>query len=305
MNAFATQPKAQRSTPTPLDVLRALTRSWEHNAQVRRHRDSDIAPFVHQRLDLPESLLPFAEHPLFHRLSAEERAILCAAGAILFHAKTVEIERSVLIPACHELMMQRIPGTEHTTMMHAATHAMTDESFHIRITHRAQTTIAKERRLTWLSIPRCAPVAAFEHWQATTSDAFLRRQQLVGVAIATEVLISGMLRGLASAKNIQPISVDTARIHLTDELSHASVFKSVARHLYQAMTARERNAFVATLREGASIFATGEADAWSCILRQLGTPNAEALVRDCIPERDAIQEDKLQALIHSLTRGEQ
>jgi hypothetical protein len=260
-------------------TLSKLANSWEARAGVRHFTLPDATAYDPALPDFPVDLLPFGRHPAFIDASDEMRLSALACAWLVFNQKTIDIERHILTPACLSIYDRM---AQHMDLHGVIAQTLTDETYHILMTHQASQLTRDQRGLADLRIPRTSVVRAMQEFQEAQSEGWKRDLVLVATAISTEVFICGYLRRLADATDIQPHNAAVTRAHLQDELAHASVFKAVAQFLCSELSPTERRFFVKCIVMSVRWFGASEADVWTAVLEQLGFRRHATIVGDCV-----------------------
>jgi hypothetical protein len=282
-DAARTSPATSQDRGAPPQLTR-ISRYWAGKAAVRGHTlETGFDP---DRIDFLPELLPFHRHPHFEDASSEVQRNMLSCAWLAFNAKTIDIEKEILIQGCLTLYDDRVPGIAHPSFKRTICETLTDEAYHVLLTQQASDVTRRERSLVDLRIPRCAVVRRLEAYQSCLAHDWQKTLTLVAAAIVTEVFISGHLRSLARAENVQPLHVTTTKAHLADELTHSCIFKELAKALYEALRPHEREFFAQSMPRVARWFADADAPLWLTLLEQTHFRHGPAMLRDCCANGD-------------------
>ena len=195
------------------------------------------------------------------------------------------IESKVVSPACMHLIDGDVAGFRHHRYREAVSQALVDESYHILLVVQANGLTRQRRGLTDLKIPSFELVARMQHQQEKHPERWKKILLQLAAAVVSEVLVSEYLSLLSNAAGIQPLNRITTEIHRRDESAHNGLFKSLGAVIYHGLSSREKEFFVRALAQPSAWFASPELDVWESMLRQIGFPNAERMIRDCQERR--------------------
>lgn len=258
-----------------------LASRWPSRAQVFTYSlDVEGAPGCDPP-EFMESLLLFAEHPAYLRENDAQRSLVLSHAWLAYNQKQVELEQSVVAPACLALLSGELPGASDLFARMVVSETLTDESFHVLMIEEASALTRKRRDLRPLALPACHPVAEMQRELARHAEPWERALVLFATAIVSEVFVCSYLRRLAESSDIQPSNAHVTRAHLVDELGHGHIFRALARSAYGAMTVVQRAFFVGVLPRAIAWFTAIDAAPWPAILEHVGLPNRRALLGDC------------------------
>ena len=92
-------------------ILHTLSENWESRAQVKKEEIANNV-FILEKEDFLADLLPFHEHPLFMAASETDKRNILSCGYLAYNNKTLEIESSLIAPACFEVLHEVFPGVD-------------------------------------------------------------------------------------------------------------------------------------------------------------------------------------------------
>ncbi len=281
------QRSAARATPAALRWRRFSGR-WPRHAQARTRSLHDPAPFQREMPDFVESLLPFAKHPGYQDAGEASRTELLTCAWLIYNAKQIELERSVVMPACLDLLGGTLPGAETSEARLVVAEALTDEGFHILMLDHASEAARRRRGLSVKTIPACYAVERLSAELALPAEPWERRLLVFAAAVVSEVFICSYLRQIASSQTIQPMHAGITHAHLQDELGHGSIFRALVRDGYQVMSRREKACFIDALPKAVAWFDTQDVAPWHSVLDQLEFPARRELINDCFDAAPAM-----------------
>jgi hypothetical protein len=273
-----------------LDRLTKIAGSWAGRAAVKMDEPAcESAAYDSRRPDFLPELLPFHDHPDFVNAPEPFRQAALSCGWLAYNEKTVAIESRIVTPACMHLVDSDVAGLCGERLREPVAQALVDESYHILLVVRACGLTRRLRGLTDLRIPQFELVTNMRRCQAAYAEPWKKILIQLATAVVSEILVSDYLSLLAQARNIQPLNRITTEIHRRDEAAHNGLFKSLGAVIYHALSAVEKEFFVRALTLPAAWFASPELEVWQAMLRQIGFPNADRILRDCRADRQGRQ----------------
>ena len=99
-----------RKTCAESAIISRLAGNWRRRATVKRDEPDLDALFDPNRPDYPERIVPFRDHPTWHRLPDELRSRLLSWAWIAYNRHTVLAEQRVANPAFALVMEGEFPG---------------------------------------------------------------------------------------------------------------------------------------------------------------------------------------------------
>lgn len=217
---------------------------WDKRASVRRRPRRLVWPNASMGLFFPPELHPVAMHPLVTARgeAAVERLLLERLFSYLDF--TTELENLAVIPVTLKISRGRSGLNLPEAMCADAYKITTDEAWHAQFSDdfvRQVETVTGVRRQPSGSMP---PPAFAERLDALRADLphDVRGVEALLFAIVSETLISGILADIPRDARLPPPVRELVRDHAEDEGRHHVYFRSVLRHLWPALTARERRA---------------------------------------------------------------
>lgn len=264
-------------------ILHKLSASWESRAQAKS-KEIPRSIFMLEKKDFLTELLPFHEHPIFMEASEEEKQTILSCGFLAYNNKTLEIEGSIIVPACLHINNETFPGVADNCCKRVISETLTDESYHILLTVRASQITRQYRELSRLEVPKSNLISNLEKLQSKYPEPWQKNTILLVTAIVCEIFIGKYLRNLAKAKDIQPLSTITTNAHLMDELSHHSIFKELAKFIYSAMSITEKEFFAHILPYPIYWFVDNDLNVWDTLLQQINFKPGSSMLADCRSE---------------------
>ncbi|MEM8721514.1 MAG: diiron oxygenase [Cyanobacteria bacterium P01_G01_bin.39] len=134
-------------------ILHTLSENWSSRAQVKKEEIANNV-FLLEKEDFLADLLPFNEHPLFITARETDKRNILSCGYLAYNNKTLEIESSLIAPACFEVLHEVFPGVDSEFCKRSMSEALVDETFHILITIRASQITKEHRKLEQLNVPK-------------------------------------------------------------------------------------------------------------------------------------------------------
>lgn len=260
-------------------MLDKLVGAWPRRAYVKK---PELEPFFEDgREDFLESLLPFRDMAQYQASSPEMKSKVLSCGWLMYNTKTVQIETDIVNPVCLSILNREMPGLYDSTSHIAVGETMVDESYHVHLVEQASRLTRHRRGLQDIAVPRFNLVRHMRQRQQEYNEPWQRRTVQFAAAVVSEIFISDYLHLLSDNTEIQPFNRMTVAAHRHDELAHSPLFKCLAQLFAGALDERERALFADVLPEPVLWFADRELDTWLVVLRQIGFPEADAMIRDC------------------------
>jgi alpha-N-dichloroacetyl-p-aminophenylserinol N-oxygenase len=260
-------------------MLRKLVDTWPRRAYVKKQ---ELEPFFEDgKEDFLESLLPFRDMPQYQACSPELKSQVLSCGWLMYNAKTVQIETDIVNPICLSILQRELPGLHGSVCEQAVCETMVDESYHVHLVEQASRLTRHRRGLEHVAIPKFNLVGHMQRRQRGSSEPWQRRMVQFAAAVVSEIFISDYLHLLSESDDIQPFNRMTVAAHRHDELAHSPLFRSLAQIFSAELNDAERAVFADILPEPVLWFADRELDTWLTVLRQIGFPKADEMIREC------------------------
>jgi hypothetical protein len=260
-------------------LLERLASNWPRRAYVKKQELEPI--FEAGKEDFLESLLPFRDMPQYQACSPELKSKILSCGWLIYNAKTVQIETDIVNPTCLSIIHRGMPGLTGGDSQRAVCEVMVDEVYHVHLVEQASRLTRDRRGLENVVIPKLNLVRHMEERQHEFSEPWQRRMVQFATSVVSEIFISDYLQLLSESEDIQKFNRMTVAAHRHDELAHSPLFRSLAQLFASELTESERATFADLLSEPVVWFADRELDAWLVVLRQLGFPHADKMIREC------------------------
>ena len=260
-------------------VMERIVNGWGDRAKIRG--DLINIPFVKERDDFVENLLPFHEHPLYKKLNYEQKRNCLSCGWIIYNEKTLMIESEVVNPACKSIIDGNLVGLNTNEARLAACETMIDESYHMLIVEKANQVTKSARGLNHIKYPQFHLSKSLHRAYDDCNEAWMKPLLQIATATVTEVLISDYLSKLATNTDIQPMNRITVATHLHDELAHSKLFATMLYQFYGALPPKQKDFFSASLAKAIGWFSSNELDLWKSVLEQLGVKKYKEIIEDC------------------------
>ncbi|MBP9742390.1 MAG: diiron oxygenase [Burkholderiales bacterium] len=260
-------------------VMERIVNGWGNRAKIRG--DLINIPFIMERDDFVESLLPFHEHPLYKKLSYEQKRNCLSCGWIIYNEKTLMIESEVVNPACKSIIDGNIVGLNTNEARLAACETMIDESYHMLIVEKANQITKSLRELSHIKYPQFHLSKSLHRAYDDCNEVWMKPLLQVAAAMVTEILISDYLSKLSTNEDIQPMNKITVATHLHDELAHSKLFATMLYQFYHALSPKQKTFFSSSIAKAISWFSSNELDLWKSVLEQCGISKYREIIEDC------------------------
>ncbi|MEU6389112.1 diiron oxygenase [Streptomyces sp. NPDC046939] len=269
-------------------MLSRLAANWPRRAYVKK---DELDPFFEAgrpgeqgapgKEDFLEGLLPFKDLPQYQSSSPEMKSRVLSCGWLMYNAKTTQIETEIVNPSCLDIIAGAMPGLRTADAQKAVCETMVDEAYHVHLVEQASRLTRSRRGLENLHIPQFNLVRHMRERQRTGTDPWHGQMVQFATAVVSEIFISDYLHLLSESEEIQPFNRMTVAAHRHDEMVHSPLFRSMAQLFSHDLTVEQRAAFADVLAEPVVWFADRELDIWLSMLRQIGFPKAEEMIREC------------------------
>jgi hypothetical protein len=187
------------------------------------------------------------------------------------------------------LIASTVAGLHGERFREPVAQALVDEAYHILLVVRACGLTRRLRGLSDLHIPPFELVTNMQRCQESHAEQWKKTLIQLATAIVSEILVSDYLSLLARAPDIQPLNRLTTEIHRRDEAAHNGLFKSLGSVILHALAPDEKEFFLRALTLPSTWFASPELDVWHAMLRQIGFPNTDRMMQDCMANRTSRQ----------------
>ncbi|MFJ4871330.1 diiron oxygenase [Streptomyces sp. NPDC088757] len=216
---------------------RSRFRTWERVATVRnspmRALDADGELFFS-----PE-LVPALAHPLLRRAEPHVRETVLVHRLYEYLRFTIDLEQSAVIPVTGHIS-RGMSGLDLPEAMRAdAFKIVTDEAWHAQFTYEI---LRQVRDRTGIA-PALPDAPTFTTELARVHDSLpheIRGLDELLFAIVSETLISSVLEDLPRDERLPGGVREMVADHAVDEAKHHTYFSTLLRHLWPAMTRKER-----------------------------------------------------------------
>lgn len=260
-------------------MLERLATSWPRRAYVKK---PELEPFFEAgKEDFLESLLPFRHMPQYQSCPPELKSRVLSCGWLMYNAKTVQIETEIVNPTCLDILKGTMPGLRSDDAQMAVCETMVDEVYHVHLVEQASRLTRSRRGLGDLVIPQFNLVRHMHKRQQQADEPWQGRMIQFATAVVSEIFISDYLHLLSESEEIQSFNRQTVAAHRHDEMVHSPLFMSLAQLFAHELTEQQRAAFADVLSEPVVWFADRELDVWRSMLRQIGFPQADEMIREC------------------------
>jgi hypothetical protein len=269
------------------DAIEKLSRHWKKNAVVNNGGDpTSRHALQHELPDFLEELLPFfGTDEWQHAVSDMKRNVLSYAW-VLYNHKTVYIESDLILPVCEDIIKGFYQLDHPERVQEIVAQSMVDEAVHTQMSINAANAILKFRKLAQ---PEYRGFFLSRRREGLLSEAASDKEKrlvALGIACASETLVTDYLDKIASAEAIQPLCREVTAAHANDELAHSSVFTIVLENVIAHLSESDKEVVARSIHEAVAMFANKELDVWQSILAQLGFPGYQAMLLAASGEPD-------------------
>ncbi|MFF0745849.1 diiron oxygenase [Streptomyces sp. NPDC004111] len=262
---------------------------WEELAGVRRKPRRDFTGQDTGELYFPPELYPVVLHPLVAAKGEVVVEALLLRRLYDYLDFTTELENLAVIPVATRISRGRSGLVLPEQMKADAYKIVTDEAWHAQFSHDFARQIEAGTH-----VARPAP-------EDTPPPAFVRRldalreqlpHEVRGIesllfGIVSETLISGILADIPRDERL-PVPVrELVRDHAEDEGRHHVYFRSVLKHLWPALTVRERQAVGPHVPAAVAAFLEPDYEQSAALLRGIGLGREQCaqVVAEAWPEQ--------------------
>ncbi|AKJ29424.1 diiron oxygenase [Caldimonas brevitalea] len=270
-----------RDAGLPDRVTAALADSWANRVAVKVG-ELDLKRYYDKNIpDYPPNLVPFRDDPRYGALDAEMRQRILAGAWVAYNEKTVDVETSIVAPACALLLKGAFQGLQTAELKRIIVQTQIDEQYHILMCLDACLLSRAMHGIEGLTVPQSWVVQQLEHalqQQTCARDAHIVQ---LGFATVAEVTINSYLDLLAQDQTIQPFNRETTALHRRDESAHNKIFTVITRQVYTHFSEHDRAVFRSAIATGLDAFVTIDLRAWREILRYLNVPDGSDIVDAC------------------------
>ncbi|GAA5014726.1 diiron oxygenase [Kitasatospora paranensis] len=216
---------------------RSRFRTWERVATVRNSPTRELGESG--ELYFSPELVPALSHPILEQAEPHIREAVLVHRLYEYLKFTIDLEQSAVIPVTGHIS-RGMSGLDLPEPMRLdAFKIVTDEAWHAQFTYEIMRAVRQRTRIT-PAIPE-TPTFTVElariHEELPTQ---IRGLDEMLFAIVSETLISSILDELPKDERLPRGVRDMVADHAVDEAKHHSYFSTLLRHLWPAMTPKER-----------------------------------------------------------------
>nr|WP_176426091.1 diiron oxygenase [Chromobacterium sp. ASV5] len=264
-----------------------LSNHWRKRAVVNNGGDPSFnIPLEADKEDFLPELLPFFNTPQWRAAPAQMKRDVLSYAWVLYNHKTVYVESELITPVCEDLLKGRYPISCAFKTQEIIAQAMVDEAVHTQMSINAANAILTLRDLPSPEYHRFFMTSRRDHLLSQHADARAKRLVALGIACASETLVTDYLDKIATADTIQPLCRQVTAAHANDELAHSSVFTIILENVIHSLSEEEKELVVRSIFESVAMFANKELDVWRSVLKQLNFPDYEAMLAASSDEPD-------------------
>lgn len=265
-------------------MLEVFAKTWPTRAQVKKE---ELTPFFEEgKEDFLEELLPFHHQHEYQRAPQPLKSKVLTCGWLMYNAKTVQIEKEIVSPACSYITEGRMPGLDDPVAQLAASETIVDEVYHLHLVEEANRLTRNWREFQKIDIPQFNLVSYMKAFQAKTDQVWHKEMIQFATSVVSEIFISDYLHLLSETPDIQSFNRQTIAAHRNDEMAHSPLFRSLAKLYFYSLTEAQQAAFADVLPRPVVWFADRELDVWLSMLKQIDFPGADAMIQRCRAEHE-------------------
>ncbi|MFF4870196.1 diiron oxygenase [Streptomyces sp. NPDC000961] len=216
---------------------RSRFRTWERVATVRNSPMRSLE--ADGELFFSPELVPALAHPVLRRAAPHVRETVLVHRLYEYLRFTIDLEQSAVIPVTGHIS-RGMSGLDLPEAMRAdAFKIVTDEAWHAQFTYE----ILRQVRDRTGVAPALPDAPTFTTELARIHDSLpheIRGLDELLFAIVSETLISSVLEDLPRDERLPEGVREMVADHAVDEAKHHTYFSTLLRHLWPAMTRRER-----------------------------------------------------------------
>ncbi len=268
-------------------TMSKLSNHWRKRAVVNNGGDPSFNIALEEdREDFLLELLPFHNTPQWRAADPKMQRDVLSYAWVLYNHKTVYVESELITPVCEDLLKGRYPISSAFKTQEIIAQAMVDEAVHTQMSINAGNAVLTFRNLPSPEYHRFFMTSRRDFLLSQQSDPHRKRLVALGIACASETLVTDYLDKIATADTIQPLCRQVTAAHANDELAHSSVFTIVLENVIHHLSEEEKQLVVRSIFESVAMFANKELDVWHSVLKQIGFPDFEAMLNDSNEEPD-------------------
>lgn len=264
-----------------------LSSYWKCNATVNNGGDPTFCiPLDESKPDFLEELLPFHSTVQWQNAGDELKQKVLTYAWVLYNHKTVYVESDLIVPVCDSIIKGEYAMDNMAEIQEITAQAMVDEAVHTQMSINAS-----NRMLQFRNMPQPEYMSFYlttrrnELLSMASSDSE-RRLISLGIACASETLVTDYLDKIATATSVQPLCQIITAAHASDEQTHSGVFTLLLEAVITGLTDSERSIVRRSVHEAIYMFSNKELGVWHSVLQQLDFPDHEDMLIACEVEPD-------------------
>jgi hypothetical protein len=265
-------------------LLSKFTSTWEKRAQVRNYVMPDELMYETEKPDFLEALIPIKNCQAYRALSDIKKNNILSYGWLAYNAKTIAIESKIISPVCYDIIDGHLPGADDNNIRKLIAETLTDESYHILLSHHAMAMTEEIRQIDRSllhSFDLEKKVIEFERKYTEKWQKILVR---LAVAIVSEIFISDYLKCLSSSSTIVTLNRETVKSHRMDEIAHGRIFTELTKLIYIKLSKKQKDFFSSILYFPLQYFASKELSVWNKILHHVCPESADEIMEEVIEQ---------------------
>ncbi|MEU0739301.1 diiron oxygenase [Streptomyces sp. NPDC006134] len=216
---------------------RSRFRNWERVATVRNSPVRELG--ADGELFFTPELVPALSHPILEKAEPHIREAVLVHRLYEYLKFTIDLEQSAVIPVTGHISRGMSGLDLPEGMLRDAFKISTDEAWHAQFTYELMREVRGRTRITPVlpDAPTFTGVLARIHEDLPQE---IRGLDEMLFAIVSETLISSVLDELPQDERLPGGVRDMVADHAVDEAKHHTYFSTLLRHLWPAMTRKER-----------------------------------------------------------------
>lgn len=261
-------------------LLSKFTSTWEKRAQIRSATLPTDMSYEIEKPDFLEELIPIRNCEAYRRLSEENKNSILSYGWLAYNAKTIAIESKLISPVCYDIIDGHIPGADDNESRKLIAETLTDESYHILLSHHAMTMTERNRKINRCIFTNFDLINKVKKLDEKYPEEWQKILIRLSVAIVSEIFISDYLKCLSYSPNIVTLNREITRAHRLDEIAHGRIFSELGKIIYNRLNNKQKAFFSTVLPYPAQYFASKELSIWNKILHKVCPQSANEIMEE-------------------------
>lgn len=261
-------------------LFNGLNNSWDNRAAVRNRCVDYTLDYVLDTPDFIERLLPFEDYPAYKNADKDMKSKVLSCGWLIYNEKTVNIETKIISPVCIDIINNKFNSLIASNIRESISQILTDEAYHTLMVVKANELTMKNRMIEPLIFPDFDLINNMSKMKKELDN---KGETLLALAcaIVSEMSISDYLSKLSKEDGIQNINRIVTYAHWKDEISHASVFKTILKIIQKRFPKKDIELLKQYISLSFSWFESNELNVWESILKQIDFPYYHEMITYC------------------------